>query len=227
MIQKEEKVSKFSYSELQKSFNNMTLRERFILFGALLICSMLITYFWVIDPAVLKQTKIDKQLQKSYQAEEVMEAEIDSINLRLQQDPLEEINNKIAFSQQMLARIDKQLDDKLVKFIHAQKMPIALTKVLSKSPGVKISGLRSLPVKAFNAKMNSDGKPAQDIFYQHTLEITLLGDYNSIYQYLVNVERLQEKFYWYSLDYQVSDYPLAEVSIQIYTLSDQQDLVSG
>ena len=227
MIQKEKIVSKFSYSEMQSAFNAMTLRERFILFGALLICSISITYFWVIDPAILKQAKIDKQLQKSYQAEEVMEAEIDSINLRLMQDPLEEINNKIAFSQQTLARIDQQLDDKLVKFIHAQKMPIALTKVLSKTPGVKINALRSLPVKAFNAKMKSDGTADQDIFYQHTLEISLLGDYNSIYQYLLNVESLQEKFYWYSLDYQVSDYPLAEVTIQIYTLSDQQDLVSG
>ncbi|MCP5077110.1 MAG: MSHA biogenesis protein MshJ, partial [Psychromonas sp.] len=52
-------------------------------------------------------------------------------------------------------------------------------------------------------------------------------DYNAIYQYLLNVESLQEKFYWYSLDYQVSNYPLAEVTIQIYTLSDQRDLVSG
>jgi MSHA biogenesis protein MshJ len=220
-------VSKFSYTEVDKSFNNMTLRERFILFAALLICTISITYFWLVEPAILTQTKIQKSLQKSYQAEKVLKNEIAEVNHRLKQDPLEEINNKIAFSQATLVQLDKKLDDKLVKFIHAQKMPIALTKVLSRSPGVKISALKSLPVKAFNTEKKASEKSEQDTFYQHTLEITLLGDYNAIYQYLLNVESLKEKFYWYSMDYNVSNYPLAEVTIQIYTLSDQQDLVSG
>ncbi|MCP4324815.1 MAG: hypothetical protein GY787_23795 [Alteromonadales bacterium] len=220
-------MSKFSYCELEKSFNKMTLRERFIMFGALLICTASIIYFWILDPAFLKQAKLEQQLQKSYQVEKALNNDIATIKLRLQQDPLEEINNKIAFSQTTLAQLDKQLEDKLLKFIHAQKMPIALTKVLSKSPGVKISGLKSLPVKAINSSKQVGTKELQDIFYQHTLEIRLQGDYNAIYQYLLNVESLQEKFYWYSLDYQVSNYPLAEVTIQIYTLSDQRDLVSG
>ncbi|PKG39832.1 hypothetical protein [Psychromonas sp. Urea-02u-13] len=220
-------MSKFSYTEVDKSFNNMALRERFILFAALLICTLSTTYFWILDPAILTQTKIEKSLQKSYQAEKVLNNEIAEVNHRLEQDPLEEINNKIAFSQATLLQLDNKLDDKLVKFIHAQKMPIALTKVLSKSPGVKISALKSLPVKAFNAQKQASEKSEQDTFYQHTLEITLLGDYNAIYQYLLNVESLKEKFYWYSMDYNVSNYPLAEVTIQIYTLSDQQDLVSG
>ena len=220
-------MSKFSYHELEKSFNKMTLRERFIMFGALLICTASITYFWMLEPASLKQVKIGKQLQKSYQAEKTLKNEIAAVELRLQQDPLEDINKNIAFSQATLVQLEKQLEDKLVKFIHAQRMPIALTKVLSKRPGVKISALKSLPVKAFNSLKKAGKKNAQDIFYQHTLEITLQGDYNAIYQYLLNVESLPEKFYWYSLDYQVSNYPLAKVTIKIYTLSDQRDLVSG
>jgi len=220
-------VNKFSYAEVDKLFNNMSLRERCILFGALLICTISITYFWILEPAILKQAKIEKSLQKIVQVENTLQSEIDSINHSLQQDPLEEINNKIEFSQSTLVQLDKQLDDKLVKFIHAQKMPIALTKVLSKSPGVKISALKSLPVKVFNASKQTTEQISEDTFYQHTLEITLLGDYNAIYHYLLNMENLSEKFYWYSMDYKVSSYPLAEATIQIYTLSDQQDLVSG
>lgn len=217
-------MSKLNYSVLEKAFNKMTQRERFILFGALLVCSVSISYFWIVDPATIKQTNIERVLQKSVQEEKVISSEIATIKQRLKQDPLQEINNKIAFSKGTLVQLDQQLNGKLVKFIHAQKMPIALTKVLSKSPGVSISSLRSLPVKAFNSSsQNSD----ENIFYKHTLEISLLGDYNAIYQYLLNLETLQEKFYWYSLNYEVSNYPLAEVTIQIYTLSDQRDLVSG
>ena len=220
-------MNKFSYVALDKSFNNLTLRERIIMFIALIVCTFLITYFWVLDPAWIQQSKVDVRLQKSVQEEKVLNNEIDVITRRLQQDPLEEVNNNIAFSEGILLQLDQQLDEKLVKFIHAQQMPIALTKVLSKSPGVKISGLKSLPVKVFNTSKEVAQPETQNRFYQHTLEINLQGNYNAIYQYLLNVEAIKEKFYWYSLDYKVSDYPLAEVTIRIYTLSDQQDLISG
>jgi len=220
-------VSKFSYNEIEKIFNAITLRERIIVFSALVICAISITYFWVLEPAFMKQDNLTKGLQKSYQQEKLLNTEISQVKQQLQLDPLEEINNKITFSQGVLKSLDKQLEDKLFKFIHTQKMPIALTKVLAKTPGVKINALKSLPVKVFNGSNKSNVESTQNIFYQHTLEVTIQGDYNAIYQYLLNVERLSEKFYWYSLDYQVSNYPIAEVTIQIYTLSDQQDLVSG
>ena len=220
-------MSKFSYSELEQSFNKITLRERVIMFAALGLCSLVICYFWILEPAMLQLERVDKSLQKSVQQEQLLKNEIATTTKRLKEDPLKEINNEIAFSQGTLAQLNKQLDDKLVKFIHAQKMPIALTRVLSKTPEVKITGLKSLPVKAFNTttKVTNDATPST--FYKHTLQITLQGTYNGIYQYLLNVESLQDKFYWHSLDYQVSAYPLAEVIIEIYTLSDQRDLVSG
>jgi hypothetical protein len=232
-------MSKFSFSSLSESFNAMTLRERIILFVAVVICCVSVMYFWVLDPATIKQDKLKIALQKSSLEEKSTRKEIAEIEQRLKQDPLEEINNNIAFSQTSLSKLNKQLEEKLVKFIRAPKMPIVLTKVLAKTPGVKISALKSLPVKVFdtnnlhtanhNSNINNQVKttPESDIFYQHTLQVTLVGDYNAIYQYLLNVESIEDKFYWYSMDYKVSDYPLAEVILQIYTLSDQQDLVSG
>ncbi|MFT6986745.1 MAG: MSHA biogenesis protein MshJ [Psychromonas sp.] len=221
-------MMKLNVIEIEKAFNKMTLRERAIIFGALLICVFSISYFWIFDPAMAKQAKIEKALQLSYQQESELNSEIDTIKLRLQKDPLQEINTKIAFSVQTLVALDKQLDEKLVSFIHAYKMPIALTKVLNESPGVKVESLISLPAQAFNSSVvNAGAAPLQNLFYKHALEIQLTGDYNAIYQYLLNLETLQEKFYWSALTYQVADYPLGKVTIEIYTLSDQQDLVSG
>jgi len=172
----------------------------------------------------LQQAQAEKALTISEQQDASLSREMAAINLRLQKDPLQEVNEQIAFSQQTLNALDKQLNKKLVKFILAQKMPIALTKVLGDSKGIKVESLTSLPVTAVNS---AHDKAAENIFYKHTLEMKLSGSYNAIYQYLLNLEALQEKFYWSSLSYQVSDYPLADVTIQIYTLSAQKDLVSG
>ncbi|WP_413701266.1 hypothetical protein ACLKMH_06120 [Psychromonas sp. KJ10-10] len=222
-------MTKLSISAVNESFNNMTLRERYIIFVAVLICCASVMFFWVIDPATIKQAKLEIALQKSFSDEKTIKKEIAEVELRLKQDPLQDINKKIAFSEASLSQLDQQLAEKLVKFIRAQKMPIALTQVLANTPGVKISGLKSLPVKLFQTNDNKQlpEESEQDVFYQHTLEVSLVGDYNAIYQYLLNVESLQDKFYWYSMDYKVSEYPLAEVTLQIYTLSDQQELVSG
>lgn len=220
-------MSKLSYTALEKSFTQLSLRERVIMFVALIICSASIAYFTLLDPALLAQEKLVKRIQESSNKEKQLINQIAEINEQLKLDPLEEINHKIAFTEATLVQLDEQLDAKLVKFIHAQKMPVALTKVMAKTPGVKISSLKSLPVKAFNPEQKAEASELPTIFYQHTLEITLQGNYNAIYQYLLNLENLSEKFYWRSLSYQVADYPLAEVSIQIYTLSGQQDIVSG
>ena len=225
-------MSKAYFNQLESTFNKLTMRERVIIFAALLICIFAISYFWMLDPAKIKQVKAEKALQASYHQEKELDREMSSIKLLLQKDPLKEVNNQLAFSTQTLITLDKQLDDKLVKFIHAQKMPQALAKVLSKSPGIKVSSLISLPVKTFNSNIVTKGeknesKMPKNSFYKHSLEMQLVGDYNAIYAYLLRLEAVQEKFYWHSLTYQVEDYPLAKITIQIYTLSDQQDLVSG
>lgn len=220
-------MSKFSYGELATSFNQVTQRERIIMFSALLLCSVVIGYFWIIEPASIAQQKIEKNIRSTNQQIMQFDNEIATTEARLREDPLKEANNNIAFTQTTLDQLNKQLDSKLVKFIHAQKMPIALTNVMSKTPGVKITGLTSLPVKEFNAPGKVEDNAKASAFYKHTLRITLKGSYNAIYQYLRNVETLQDKFYWHAFNYKVSDYPLAEVTLEIYTLSDKRDLISG
>ena len=218
-------------NKLEKAFNSTSLRERVIIFAALIFCVFVINYYWIIEPAQIKQAKIEKTLALSYKKENELNQEIAKVKTELEKDPLQEINTQIAFSEQTLVGLDKVLNEKLVKFIRAQKMPIALTKMLSKTQGVKIESLVSLPVKVFNADKSQGAGEAinvlQNPFYKHTLAVQLTGDYNAIYRYLSNLENLPEKFYWSALTYQVTQYPLAQVTIEIYTLSDQQDLVSG
>ena len=219
---------------IENRFNKISLRERVLIFSALLICVLSISYFWIVEPAMIEQAKVQKKLQFQLKQEADLVNEIAELKLRLQQDPLQDINTKIAFSLQQLALLDKQLDEKLVKFIDAKKMPIALGKVLSRSPGVTVVSLITLPVSRFNASVEhhniaslTTNSAPENIFYKQTLEIKLTGTYDAIYQYFINLEAIPEKFYWSMLTYQVSHYPIAEVTIRIYTVSEQKDLVSG
>lgn len=218
-------MSNLDIKALALKFNRLTLRERIITFAALFICTLSITYFWILDPANIQFIKAEKSLKVASTQQSSMKSEIEKVKLKLRDDPLKTINNEIIALGQTSVSLDTQLNLRLVKFIHANKMPLALTKVLAKSPGIKVNYLKSLPVESFNN--DSDTEDKKVLFYKHTLEMELTGNYNAMYHYLRNLEALQDKFYWSSLKYEVTDYPLASVTLQIYTLSDQQDLVSG
>ena len=220
-------MSSLDIKALALKFNRLTLRERVITFAALLICTLSIAYFWILDPADIKFIKAEKNLKVNYAQQSSMKSEIAKVKLKLQEDPLKTIKNEIIALSQTSVSLDTQLNLRLVKFIHANKMPLALTKVLAKSPGIKVNYLKSLPVESFSNNSDTNPQDKKVLFYKHTLEMELIGNYNAMYQYLRNLEALQDKFYWSSLKYEVTDYPLANVTLQIYTLSDQQDLVSG
>lgn len=212
---------------LESKFNQLTLRERVISFAAVLICCLAIVYFWRIEPAMLANEKAQKKIRESYNQQSSIQQEINQVELKLRQDPLTAINNDIKGLQQTLGSLDQQLTERLVKFIHANKMPIVLTKVLTKHPGIKVNYLKSLPVQSYETQPAQTSKQQSMKFYRHSIEIGLTGNYRDIYQYLYNLEKLQDKFYWHSLKYEVTQYPLANVVLVIYTLSDEQDLVSG
>jgi MSHA biogenesis protein MshJ len=55
--------------------------------------------------------------------------------------------------------------------------------------------------------------------------ITLQGDYFSTLNYLKSLETLPWRIHWDSIAYRVTEYPLAETRIQVYTLSFDEDLL--
>ncbi|TEW56741.1 hypothetical protein E2R68_01485 [Psychromonas sp. RZ22] len=217
----------FDIKALDNQFKQLTQRERVSCFAALLICTLAVIYFWMLDPAAIATTKAEKQLQSTYTQQSAVDNEIGQVKLRLQDDPIKRTDQEIVALQQTLTSLNGQLSERLGKFIAADKMAEALSRVLAKTPGIKINYLTSLPVQLFDTDPDAADKDKSAPFYKHSLELQLTGNYSAVYQYLYNLESLQDEFFWYSLKYEVTKYPLASITLQVYTLSNQQDLVSG
>ena len=75
-----------------------------------------------------------------------------------------------------------------------------------------------LPVGEVKA---GDAKPVERSFdlYRHGVEIRLEGSYGQLQAYLAQLEKLQQKLLWGKLEYRVIDYPKAELTLTVYTLS--------
>ncbi len=58
-----------------------------------------------------------------------------------------------------------------------------------------------------------------DVVYRYPLAITFSGDYFDTLSYLKKLESMPWRPVWELLEYEVTDYPQAKVTLQIYTLS--------
>jgi len=65
------------------------------------------------------------------------------------------------------------------------------------------------------------------LLYRHGLRITMTGSFFNIQAYLNTIEQLPKKFYWEVFDYQMQDYPTAQVVMEIYTLSINKEFIRG
>ena len=51
------------------------------------------------------------------------------------------------------------------------------------------------------------------------------GRYFAVRDFLARLEQLSDKLYWRSMAYHVKDYPTAEVTLEVYTLSTEKAFI--
>jgi len=61
--------------------------------------------------------------------------------------------------------------------------------------------------------------------YQHRIQLELEGKYDQVSKYLAQVEALPEKVFWQNLAFQMDNYPVGRLSLEVYTLSTSKDLI--
>jgi len=96
-----------------------------------------------------------------------------------------------------------------------QLMAIALSDILNRNNQLSLIKLDTLPATALTESKQSQPNK----IYKHGLSITFSGSYLDTLNYLKALESLPWHFIWESIDYQVIDYPTAETTIRVYTLS--------
>lgn len=199
----------------------MTLRERAMvaLAGALLI--LLPLYAFVLEPQAKALAASRTQALNLAQSLSLATTELETRQLLLQRDPNQPTRQALQEVDAALSQVDEQLKAQTVDLISARQMPDVLRRLLGQSGQLRLLSLTSLaptPVLQEEGPVN---------FYQHGLRLRFAGGFADTYRYLRALEQLPEHFYWQRLVYQVSQYPLAEVELELYTLSDDKEFIGG
>jgi MSHA biogenesis protein MshJ len=202
-------------NNLQEKFEALTQREKIIVISAVLVGLWACWDNFLYQPSHKKQKALLQELTSLKQQISSQQLIATTLENSPHTDPNLNNQNQLA---QLKAEYKHQQElmqqgDKI--FVPPHLMVVALSDILNQNKQLTLIKLDTLPV----ATLLKSKQPQADSIYKHGLAITFSGSYLDTLNYLKALESLPWHFIWESIDYQVKDYPTAEVTIRAYTLS--------
>ncbi|MEX2205331.1 MAG: hypothetical protein WEF50_03780 [Myxococcota bacterium] len=131
------------------------------------------------------------------------------------------LERRLALEAEQIA-LDARLAELTDGLIPPTEMTGALRELLRRAPGISLVKLEALAAEPLfidaEPERPDQPKPRPAVF-KHAVVIELHGNYLSVLRYVQAVEALRWRFFWDSLDYDVDEYPNANVRLTLYSLS--------
>lgn len=206
--------------------DSLSLRERLIIFAAIVFALVASVKIQFLDTFLLQQKKLTASIAAEQGNMRGLQAQIDaSLQARKgagessQQHRLEQI-------QQQLEEGNAFLQSRRDRLVAPEEMTALLEQVLARNGGVQLIHMRNLPpaplLAGTSTKPPAPGKGAavsEGEIFKHGVEITLRGGYLDLLQYLTEVESSPKQVFWGQIQMTVVRYPVVELSLTVYTLS--------
>lgn len=233
---------KLHWHKLAEKMNGLQIRERALIVCSLLLCIYLIWDFGFFQAVSKERAALELRLSAASKDLVKLTAEEQVFTKSLQSDPGAAKKREIVRLEQELQALDKELQQLAVGLISAEKLPQVLYEVLQKSVSLKFMGMQSHPVELLSFDQQvlaaENKKPVQDSFenddeqrvvgvFKHAVTVSFEGDYFSVIRYLKSIEALEWKIYWNELEYKVTNFPRAQITLEVFTLSTEEGLMGA
>ncbi len=207
--------------------NNFSLRERAIVFVAILVVLYGVAANLLFPPLFAEQSRLKKQLADRRSQIQAFEGQIQAALTRSAVDPDAANRARRAQLEAQIRTADEALAEVISRLVPPKEMTRVVEQFLLKNRRlemVRIESLKPEPLQNLVAGAKSGVPPIADAgptVYRHGMHIELRGNYLDILTYLRELEALPWKVFWGQISLKVEQHPTASVSLQIYTLSTQ------
>lgn len=220
--------------QLMEKIDGRILRERVLIFITSLAVIFLLWNFLLQGHFDKERKALDLDAQKIAAERATLEARVSEVTLAMASDPAIGKNTEIAGLNKRIGEVETQLSGLSQGLISSSQLPRALEEVLQKTSAINVLQVRTLPASelrlaakveasSITASITNDEEGGTGV-YKHAVLIRVSGSYLQLIQLMREIESLQWKFYWESLDYQVTQYPEAVIDIRVFTLSSEEGL---
>lgn len=225
-------------------FNSISNREQYLIIATGLIAIIFILYSLFLDVPFQRISKLNQQILQTQQNNKSNINSIQILEEALATDPNIALRKELLQYQTKLGEIDQQLLRLTSDLIDPVQMRYALIKLLKLQKGVKLLSFEVLAAQPMTksqvateqdnnsnsgdklvqiADAQTENKPLR--LYRHGIKVKLQGQYFQLSKYLTQLENLSWTFFWQEFDYQLKDYPISELEVEIYSLSTAEEFI--
>lgn len=211
------------WQELSERFGQLQQREKVLLWAASLLLTLWLGLIYLLEPTWQAVATTEQQLKTVQRQQQEMQQQGIELRQQLSIDIDRDYRERLAVLQQQQQQLNEQIRQSASHFIGAEQMISLLRNMLQSSKGVQLTSLQTLPPQPVRLQGQAADEPV--LLYQHTLRLVLTANYTQLYQVLQRIEQLPWLVSWQGLEYQVTAYPLAELTVELGTVSENEDFI--
>lgn len=218
---------KQQWEKISTKLEAMSLRERAFIFAALAVLLFALLNTLLLDPLFARQKALRSQLEQQQQKMSAVQSQIAAILQENSADAKSPQRAQLRQLQQEIADGNVFLQSSRERLVQPQKMAAHLKQLLNKNNALQLVSLQTLTVTPLVENTGVAGKEVVAVpesavekqVFKHGVKLTLRGNYLDLLQYLVALEKLPQQMYWARAQMGVVQYPTAELTLTLYTLS--------
>ncbi len=212
---------------LREKTADLSLRERGILAATGVVLVLVVWLQFFFTPYEKRTQQMDQQMAQLSQDTVDYSGKIVELTAALQNNPNKPLREEQARLRNDMEALKKEIEGRLSNLIPPEKMADIMRRVLSDYKGLQLIGARNLPVEPLrinSSEAAADKSREQAVIFAHGFEMELSGGYFQTLEFLQRLEAMSG-FYWRMLDYEVKTFPKAKITVQISTLSLEEDWI--
>ena len=215
------------WEKLVGKVDGMSLRERMLIFAAIAFLLVTLAQVLFLDPLLAEQKKFSTQVVQQQEKMKEIQAQIGALLQAKKDDSVSPLRQRLSKIKQQLAEGDTYLQSRRDRLVQPERMAELLEQVLNKNGQLQLVNLQTIAAAPLIEKMArpegagaspASAEPDKQVF-RHGVQITVRGSYLDLLQYLTALEQLPTKMFWGMAKMNVVQYPSAELTLTLYTLS--------
>lgn len=225
------KALRQQWKRLEERYAALTQREKLLVAAALVIVPLLVGEMLVLEGQRTRNAALARSVAQQSASATELQSQIQLLQQQLQVDPDARVKAEIAALKAEQQMLESELHAVGKSLVPPEQMNELLERLLARHRGLRLVSLKNLKPESVmgeaedGAELGGAGKASTKAadqrfdLYRHGVEIRIEGSFAELQAYLVQLEELKERLLWGHLQYEVVDYPRAEMSLMVYTLS--------
>lgn len=208
---------KAAWSSAQGRVDGLTLRERVLLFGALVIVTYTAIVVGLIRPLEHRAQRVASRLAAVHRQTIATDARLDRVLAPAAQAREAAMRRRLS---QRVAQLEDHLRRLTAGLVPAHDMPGLMQHVLAETPGVTLVSLvnqGTVPIRR--------SPKSQPFLYRHEMTLVVRGSYPALVRYLTALTRTKRRVLWGRVALVAHRYPFSTVRLHLYTLSARKALL--